>query len=416
MTLGGRRVLLYPLYHPAAALYTPRMLDVLEADFARLPGAARAVTRLAPRAGAGARRARRRGACGAARPVLIESQRPLAETEELGRGGWPRCSRPGDVVTVSGELGSGQDDVRARRVSCARRDGPGDEPDVHDRPPLRRARRRLAPRPLPVPRGLARPSGATSSPTSTMPSSSWSGPRRGRASCRRRAPASIWSTAAKASGLSRLSVDADPAPSTRRLTSRRARSSTTARCSASASRVAVTLLEDVDALLRQAGARTADLGGLAVGIGPGSFTGVRIGLATARGLALGLDLRVAGISTLDALAAGAPGALPVVDARRREVFTLRGDGAGRSARRRTSGSTWVRCASAAARSDIEPSSRPSAPRSRPTRTSGICRARASTRSWRRCSALRTRSSLSTSGSRTLIKRADERDRESGRSA
>ncbi|HEX6664620.1 MAG TPA: tRNA (adenosine(37)-N6)-threonylcarbamoyltransferase complex dimerization subunit type 1 TsaB [Gaiellaceae bacterium] len=89
--------------------------------------------------------------------------------------------------------------------------------------------------------------------------------------------------------------------------------------------LAVTLLEDVDALLRQAGARTADLDGLAVGIGPGSFTGVRIGLATARGLALGLDLRVAGISTLDALAAGVPGALPVVDARRREVFTLRGD-------------------------------------------------------------------------------------------
>jgi uracil-DNA glycosylase len=36
-TLGGRRVLLYPLYHPAAALYTPAMLKVLEVDFARLP-------------------------------------------------------------------------------------------------------------------------------------------------------------------------------------------------------------------------------------------------------------------------------------------------------------------------------------------------------------------------------------------
>jgi len=35
--LGGRRVALYPLYHPAAALYTPAMLKVLEADFARLP-------------------------------------------------------------------------------------------------------------------------------------------------------------------------------------------------------------------------------------------------------------------------------------------------------------------------------------------------------------------------------------------
>jgi uracil-DNA glycosylase family 4 len=36
-TLGGSRVLLYPLYHPAAALYTPAMLKVLEEDFARLP-------------------------------------------------------------------------------------------------------------------------------------------------------------------------------------------------------------------------------------------------------------------------------------------------------------------------------------------------------------------------------------------
>ncbi|HEX6664618.1 MAG TPA: uracil-DNA glycosylase [Gaiellaceae bacterium] len=36
-TLGGRQLLLYPIYHPAAALYTPRMLDVLKSDFARLP-------------------------------------------------------------------------------------------------------------------------------------------------------------------------------------------------------------------------------------------------------------------------------------------------------------------------------------------------------------------------------------------
>jgi tRNA threonylcarbamoyladenosine biosynthesis protein TsaB len=83
---------------------------------------------------------------------------------------------------------------------------------------------------------------------------------------------------------------------------------------------AVTLLEDVDALLRQAGMHTADLDALAVGIGPGSFTGVRIGLSTARGLALALGIPAAGVSTLDALAVGAPGALPVVDARRREVF------------------------------------------------------------------------------------------------
>jgi tRNA threonylcarbamoyl adenosine modification protein YeaZ len=85
---------------------------------------------------------------------------------------------------------------------------------------------------------------------------------------------------------------------------------------------AQTLLQDVDALLRQGGARPGDVGGLAVGIGPGSFTGVRIGLAVARGLALSLGLDGAGVSTLDALAAGAPGALPVIDARRREIFTL----------------------------------------------------------------------------------------------
>jgi len=85
---------------------------------------------------------------------------------------------------------------------------------------------------------------------------------------------------------------------------------------------AQTLLEDVDALLRQGGAHPRDLDALAVGIGPGSFTGVRIGLAAARGLALSLGVRGAGVSTLAALAAGAPGALPVIDARRKEVFTL----------------------------------------------------------------------------------------------
>lgn len=85
---------------------------------------------------------------------------------------------------------------------------------------------------------------------------------------------------------------------------------------------AVTLLEDVDALLRQGGASPRDIGLLAVGVGPGSFTGVRIGLATARGLGLALGVGAAPVSTLDALAAGAPGALPVIDARRREVFTL----------------------------------------------------------------------------------------------
>ena len=54
----------------------------------------------------------------------------------------------------------------------------------------------------------------------------------------------------------------------------------------------------------------------------GASPALRMGLAASRALALALDCRVAGVSTLDALAAGAPGALPVIDARRREVFTL----------------------------------------------------------------------------------------------
>jgi tRNA threonylcarbamoyladenosine biosynthesis protein TsaB len=84
----------------------------------------------------------------------------------------------------------------------------------------------------------------------------------------------------------------------------------------------VRLLEDVDALLRRGGVRESQLEGIAVGTGPGSFTGLRMGLATARALAFALGLPVAGVSTLAALAAGAQGALPVIDAKRREIFTL----------------------------------------------------------------------------------------------
>ncbi len=84
--------------------------------------------------------------------------------------------------------------------------------------------------------------------------------------------------------------------------------------------VAIAVLEDVDALLRDAGVEPGDLDALVVGVGPGSFTGVRMGLAVARGLSFALDLRVAGVSTLDALAAGAPDAVALVDAKRRELF------------------------------------------------------------------------------------------------
>jgi tRNA threonylcarbamoyladenosine biosynthesis protein TsaB len=72
------------------------------------------------------------------------------------------------------------------------------------------------------------------------------------------------------------------------------------------------LLEAVDRLVDD----PATIDGIVVGRGPGSFTSIRIGLATARTLALALGVPVAGASTLDGYADG----LPVVDARRGEVF------------------------------------------------------------------------------------------------
>jgi tRNA threonylcarbamoyladenosine biosynthesis protein TsaB len=85
------------------------------------------------------------------------------------------------------------------------------------------------------------------------------------------------------------------------------------------------LLAAVDRLLGDAGWAPHDLDGLAVAVGPGSFTGLRIGLATAKGLALALSLPVAAVPTLDAMAAALPYAslpvCPVLDARKGEVYT-----------------------------------------------------------------------------------------------
>jgi tRNA threonylcarbamoyladenosine biosynthesis protein TsaB len=85
---------------------------------------------------------------------------------------------------------------------------------------------------------------------------------------------------------------------------------------------ATRLLGLVDSVLDAAGLSPGDVDRVAVGSGPGSFTGLRIGIATARGLAQGWDVELVGVSTLRALAAGAeaPVVAAVVDARRGEVF------------------------------------------------------------------------------------------------
>lgn len=63
----------------------------------------------------------------------------------------------------------------------------------------------------------------------------------------------------------------------------------------------------VDELMREAGASFADIDRIVVTVGPGSFTGVRVGLSFARGLALALGKPCVGISTLEALAGQGPG-------------------------------------------------------------------------------------------------------------
>jgi len=82
------------------------------------------------------------------------------------------------------------------------------------------------------------------------------------------------------------------------------------------------LIEMLDALLCEAGVKLAQLDGIAFGMGPGSFTGVRIACGVAQGLALGADLPVVGVCTLQALAqsSGRDKVIAALDARMGEVY------------------------------------------------------------------------------------------------
>jgi tRNA threonylcarbamoyladenosine biosynthesis protein TsaB len=95
-------------------------------------------------------------------------------------------------------------------------------------------------------------------------------------------------------------------------------------CGAEGAAAAATLLPEIDRLLRENQVSAAELDAFAVSIGPGSFTGLRVGLATLKGLAFGSELPVARVPTLCALAwvsqcRGLPVAA-LLDARRGEMY------------------------------------------------------------------------------------------------
>ncbi|WP_239190736.1 tRNA (adenosine(37)-N6)-threonylcarbamoyltransferase complex dimerization subunit type 1 TsaB [Candidatus Nitrotoga sp. HW29] len=94
------------------------------------------------------------------------------------------------------------------------------------------------------------------------------------------------------------------------------------RCELVGQRHSELLIGILDNLLHEAGVKLTELNGIAFGAGPGSFTGVRIACGVTQGLALGADLPVVGVCTLQALAqaAGHDKVIAALDARMGEVY------------------------------------------------------------------------------------------------
>jgi len=84
-------------------------------------------------------------------------------------------------------------------------------------------------------------------------------------------------------------------------------------------RHAEVLWQELEVFLKQAGVGLKELGGIAVGRGPGSYTGLRVGIAAGLGLARGLGIPVTGVDTLEAVALRYQGPVTVVHRTRNEL-------------------------------------------------------------------------------------------------
>lgn len=95
------------------------------------------------------------------------------------------------------------------------------------------------------------------------------------------------------------------------------------------------LMDVIDEALGAASLAFADIGGVAVAVGPGSFTGIRVGVSVARGLALALKVPIAGVTTLEALAFearekfGGKSVLAVIDGGRDGIYAAMYDDHGK---------------------------------------------------------------------------------------